>query len=71
VGWRTRDDAFDRASWQQNPRPSVRFFLQENPGYSEGQGLVTMISLAPRTLAATAWRLASDRLRRLAQRWAL
>ncbi|MCB9797335.1 MAG: cyclic nucleotide-binding domain-containing protein [Alphaproteobacteria bacterium] len=51
VGWITRDSESEREYWRGNPRRLVRFFVEQNPGYSEGHGLVTLIPLTTRQLA--------------------
>ncbi|WP_338872323.1 cyclic nucleotide-binding domain-containing protein [Myxococcus stipitatus] len=48
VGWRTRESEAERDYWRQCDRPSARFFLETNPGYTQGHGLLTLI---PATLA--------------------
>lgn len=49
VGWQTIDSRSDRAFWERCERPGVQFFLRANPGYEDGNGLLT---LAPATLGA-------------------
>jgi hypothetical protein len=47
----------------------VRFFLEHNPDYQSGNGLVTLIPVSLHGLAISAWRLVLDRVRRSASRW--
>jgi hypothetical protein len=47
VGWKTIDLKSDREYWRTSDRPGAQFFLAANPGYAEGNGLLT---LAPFTL---------------------
>jgi hypothetical protein len=60
VGWITRDAAADRAYWQRSRRPGVQFFLQANPGYPEGHGLLTLAPLSAGILARGLGRYAAD-----------
>ncbi|WP_437534905.1 hypothetical protein WME79_11880 [Sorangium sp. So ce726] len=43
VGWRTIDSSRDRARWQASENPSVRYFVEANPGFAEGHGLLTVV----------------------------
>lgn len=38
--------------WQSSPNPHVRFYLKNNPGVTEGNGLLTLIPLPDRRLPA-------------------
>ncbi|TDR82832.1 hypothetical protein [Paludibacterium purpuratum] len=66
VGLHTLEREADRAFWKGSDKPAVRFFLQHNPGYTDGQGLVTLAPLSLSNLLTVASRLLSDRLQR---RW--
>ncbi|MBZ4417477.1 cyclic nucleotide-binding domain-containing protein [Myxococcus sp. RHSTA-1-4] len=48
VGWRTRESEVERDYWRQCDKPSARFFVEANPGYVDGHGLVTLV---PATVA--------------------
>lgn len=45
VGWVTRESDRDRDYWRNHPNPSVKFYIQENPGYVSGTGLLTLVPL--------------------------
>ncbi len=45
VGWRTRETEEEREYWQHCDKPAARYFLEANPGYAEGHGLVTLVPL--------------------------
>jgi len=45
VGWRTRESEMEREYWLHCDKPSARYFVEANPGYSEGHGLVTVVPL--------------------------
>ncbi|MBV8047846.1 MAG: hypothetical protein JO171_11865 [Paludibacterium sp.] len=66
VGWRTLDREDDHAFWQASDHPSVRFFLRHNPGYGDGQGLVTLAPVSLANLFSAVGRLLGNRLRK---RW--
>ncbi len=48
--WQVRELATDRARWARSTSPDIRFFLQMNPYYDQGQGLLTLIPLNHRNL---------------------
>jgi CRP-like cAMP-binding protein len=46
VGWRPRDTEAEREYWRHCDKPAARFYLEANPGYVEGHGLLTMVPLS-------------------------
>ncbi len=49
-GWQVRDKAAERVYWARSKLPDVRYFLQMNPHYDQGWGLLTLIPLNSRNL---------------------
>jgi hypothetical protein len=47
VGWRTRETEMEmeREYWLHCDKPAARFFVEANPGYVEGHGLVTVVPI--------------------------
>lgn len=45
VGWRVRNNRESLEHWSSSDKPDVKFFLRKNPGYREGEGLLTLIPL--------------------------
>jgi CRP-like cAMP-binding protein len=43
VHWITRDSEVERHYWRNCDKPAARFFVEANPGYGEGDGLVTLV----------------------------
>jgi CRP-like cAMP-binding protein len=43
VHWITRDSEVERNYWRNCDKPAARFFIEANPGYGEGDGLVTLV----------------------------
>ncbi|MCY1018008.1 cyclic nucleotide-binding domain-containing protein [Pyxidicoccus sp. MSG2] len=43
VGWRTRESEVERDYWRQCDKPAARYFMEANPGYVNGHGLVTLV----------------------------
>ena len=43
VHWITRDSEVERNYWRHCDKPAARFFIEANPGYGEGDGLVTLV----------------------------
>jgi CRP-like cAMP-binding protein len=64
VHWITRDSEAERNYWRNCNKPAARFFIEANPGYGEGDGLVTLVKVDTHNL----WHLIStffvDRLAR-------
>ena len=69
VGWTTRDRRADQSYWHQHLDPAVQFFLAANPGYTDGNGLVTLVPTNVLGGLRSALRLVSARLSRQCQRW--
>lgn len=57
VGWITLEKAYQKTHWQRSAHPAARLFLSMNPGYSQGDGLLTLVpvNLATITQAAARW----------------
>jgi hypothetical protein len=50
VGWRTRETEMEREYWRHCDKPAARFFVESNPGYVEGHGLVTVVPISVSTV---------------------
>jgi hypothetical protein len=50
VGWVTKQTPAEADVWASSDHPDVRFFLDANPGYHLGHGLVTIVPLTFRNL---------------------
>ena len=61
VGWRTRDTAAERAFWRRCEKPDVRFYVESNPGYGEGHGLLTLAPVSAPQIAAALSRLGREK----------
>lgn len=46
VGWVTRQSEADSHFWQDNPDIVVQFYIHTNPGYGQGNGLLTLVPLS-------------------------
>lgn len=68
VGWITRDTETERRYWQTCDKPGARFYLEQNPGYTQGHGLLTLVPLEPASVAKTALRTGTSRLKKSFQR---
>ena len=64
VGWTTRVTAEEHHHWQEHRNPAVRFFLRENPGYSRGEGLLTLSPLTMAGLLRSGGRFVGSKLAR-------
>ena len=45
VGWITKESSQDRQFWHNHTNPVVRFYIETNPGYVNGNGLLTLVPL--------------------------
>jgi CRP-like cAMP-binding protein len=61
VGWRTRDTEAERAFWQRCDKPDVRFYVEHNPGYGEGHGLLMLVPVTPALIAGGLGRIAQEK----------
>ena len=68
VGWRTRDTDVEALYWQQCSKPTAKFFVDQNPGYGEGHGMLTLVPLALSNVLPGAGSLLWGRARRTATR---
>lgn len=64
VGWVTRQSAEEAAHWEGHDHELVRFYLEQNPGYVEGQGLRTAVVLSPAVFVQGLAGLVQRQLRR-------
>ncbi|HEX6024211.1 MAG TPA: cyclic nucleotide-binding domain-containing protein [Solirubrobacter sp.] len=51
VGWRTIESEVERDYWMRSDKPAARFFVEANPGFPDGHGLVTLVPITARTVA--------------------
>nr|WP_174506403.1 hypothetical protein [Acinetobacter sp. Marseille-Q1620] len=45
VGWKTRETENSRHEWSNITKSSAQFYLQQNPDYKEGHGLITILPI--------------------------
>ena len=45
TGWTTTEADHERARWATHSNPNVRFFLDRNPEYHKGNGLITVFPI--------------------------
>lgn len=50
VGWRTIESDVERDYWLRSDKPAARFFIDVNPDFAAGHGLVTLVPLTTRSL---------------------
>ncbi|MCB9539617.1 MAG: cyclic nucleotide-binding domain-containing protein [Myxococcales bacterium] len=60
VGWRTLESPAERDWWARCDKPAVRYYVQRNPGYGAGHGLLTLARVSPATLAGAAVSVARE-----------
>ncbi|HYO51465.1 cyclic nucleotide-binding domain-containing protein [Archangium sp.] len=63
VGWRTRETEMEREYWLHCDKPAARFFIEANPGYVEGHGLVTVVPITLSNIANTIRSMGQRKLR--------
>lgn len=67
IQWITRETREERRRWQFSRRPTTRLYLRANPGYVEGNGLVTLIPMDGPILLRALARFVIGRAGRLAR----
>jgi hypothetical protein len=50
VGWITKESTEDRCFWQKHTNPVVKFYIKKNPGYVNGNGLLTLVPFTFRNI---------------------
>jgi hypothetical protein len=63
VGWKTRETEAEREYWQHCDKPAARYFIEANPGYVEGTGLVTVVPATAANILSLIRTLAERKLR--------
>jgi CRP-like cAMP-binding protein len=64
VHWITRDSEVERHYWRHCDKPAARFFIEANPGYSQGDGLVTLVRVDAHNLRHLIWTFFAERYAR-------
>ncbi|HLL52169.1 MAG TPA: cyclic nucleotide-binding domain-containing protein [Myxococcaceae bacterium] len=64
VGWITRESEVEREYWRHCDKPAARFFIEANPGYVEGHGLVTVVPVTPGAMLTLFQNMMGDKIRR-------
>lgn len=64
VGWITKESDEDRRYWQQKEDPTVKFYIQTNPGYVDGNGLLTLVPLTFSNITMSLVRFIKNKMRR-------
>lgn len=68
VGWITRDTEVERRYWQAADLRPARYFIEQNPGYGRGHGLLTLVDFNPASLGKSVVMWGSARLKKSVQR---
>lgn len=68
VGWITRDTEVERRYWQTTDQRAPRFFIEQNPGYTRGHGLLTLVDFSPASLGKAVVTWSGAKLKKTAQR---
>lgn len=64
----TRESEAERDYWRRSANPAARFFVAMNPGYGQGNGLVTMFPITMSILTGIASRIARERAESLVEK---
>ena len=54
VGWTPREDNAHHAKWEAHPSADIRFFLERNPDYRQGNGLLSIMPFTFSNIAVSA-----------------
>jgi CRP-like cAMP-binding protein len=69
VHWITRDSEVERRYWRMCEKPAARFFIEANPGYGEGDGLVTLVRVDAHNLGHLISTFFAERSARRKENW--
>ncbi|GGY27669.1 hypothetical protein [Paludibacterium paludis] len=61
----TRDTPTDAAYWRTSDKPAVRYFLEANPHYTQGHGLLAIAAVSLSNFGHAMVRIAREKLKRL------
>ncbi|MEZ4293716.1 MAG: hypothetical protein R3B70_01980 [Polyangiaceae bacterium] len=64
IGWQTLQDETDQAFWQTDSDPATRFYVDHNPGYTEGEGFLILVPFSAELWFRGIGRLISRRITR-------
>lgn len=64
VGWVLRQSAEERRAMHAKATPELRFFVERNPAYDQGDGLIMLVPFHPRNLLSGLLRALRTRARR-------
>lgn len=67
VNWITMETEEDRARWRNSKRQDTRFYMQTNPGYPQGHGMLTYIPINGAILVRSLVRFLAGRAGKLAR----
>lgn len=68
VGWQTRESEAEVLRWRTSPNLASRFYLERNPGYGEGHGLLVLVPMSPGDFVGSVARVVTHYLRRMVRR---
>lgn len=69
VGWKTLGGEHDLHHWRSTSDPASRLYIERNPGYPEGHGMLIVVPLSASSIARTALRLLANQVQRKWKRW--
>lgn len=68
VGWITRDTEVERRYWHMTNLPAPSYYIDQNPGYVEGHGLLTLIPFDVASLGKSVMKWGATRVKKSVQR---
>lgn len=68
VGWITRENDAERRYWQTCDFPGARYYIEQNPGYVQGHGLLTLVPFDLGSMAKMVYNTGMSRLEKSIQR---
>lgn len=69
VGWKTRQDEAETRQWEHCEEPASRLYVERNPGYTKGHGMLILIPVTTTGMIRAGLRLTLTQLRRRFRRW--
>lgn len=69
VGWATRETPAERRAWRDSAHPATRLYLERNPSYPQGHGMLILIPVDLARVASGIGRLVAHQLRRRLGSW--
>lgn len=68
VGWKTRQDEAEALGWRHTTNPAAQHYVQRNPGYVDGHGMLILVPVTGMGMVRACLRLVHSKVQRRLRR---